>query len=127
MEQGSVLTAPTGVAPDGPVLVVIGGLPGSGKTTLLRRLLADPVPGVTGLDSEFVADEWPFDVELSSPQARFFQLYSPTSAPIFVAEPVTHANAALSEPEEGWAELGIKVLAPGEAMALDMRLDVQPK
>jgi predicted kinase len=36
------------------VLVVIGGLPGSGKTTLLRRLLAEQVPGVTGLDSEQV-------------------------------------------------------------------------
>ncbi|MFD2093513.1 AAA family ATPase [Blastococcus deserti] len=36
------------------VLVVIGGLPGSGKTTLLRRLLAERVPGVTGLDSEQV-------------------------------------------------------------------------
>jgi predicted kinase len=35
-------------------LVVIAGLPGSGKTTLLRRLLADEVPGVTGLDSEQV-------------------------------------------------------------------------
>jgi predicted kinase len=43
---------------DEPVLVVIGGLPGSGKTTLLRRLLAEHVPGVTGLDSEFVAEEF---------------------------------------------------------------------
>jgi len=37
------------------VLVVIGGLPGSGKTTLLRRLLAERVAGVVGLDSEDVA------------------------------------------------------------------------
>jgi predicted kinase len=41
-------------APDG-VLVVVGGLPGSGKTTLLRRLVAERVPGVVGLDSEDVA------------------------------------------------------------------------
>ncbi|TFV56647.1 Zeta toxin [Geodermatophilus sp. DF01-2] len=41
-------------APHG-VLVVVGGLPGSGKTTLLRRLLAEQVPGVVGLDSEDVA------------------------------------------------------------------------
>ncbi|MGY1603588.1 AAA family ATPase [Geodermatophilus sp. SYSU D00815] len=39
-----------------PVLVVIGGLPGSGKTTLLRRLLAGAPPGVTGFDSEQVAE-----------------------------------------------------------------------
>ena len=40
--------------PGGGVLLVIGGLPGSGKTTLLRRLLAQELPGVTGLDSEQV-------------------------------------------------------------------------
>ncbi|WNV77133.1 ATP-binding protein [Geodermatophilus sp. DSM 44513] len=37
------------------MLVVVGGLPGSGKTTLLRRLVAERVPGVVGLDSEDVA------------------------------------------------------------------------
>jgi ABC-type cobalamin/Fe3+-siderophores transport system ATPase subunit len=41
-------------APTGALLVVVGGLPGSGKTTLLRRLLAEQVPGVVGLDSEQV-------------------------------------------------------------------------
>ena len=39
------------------VLLVIGGLPGSGKTTLLRRVLAPGLPGVTGLDSEQVAEQ----------------------------------------------------------------------
>jgi len=58
MEQGSVLATSARVDRYGPVLVVIGGLPGSGKTTLLRRLLAQGVPGVAGLDSEFVADEF---------------------------------------------------------------------
>jgi aldose 1-epimerase len=71
--------------------------------------------------------EWPVAVTLSSPQARFFQLYSPPSGDIFVAEPVTHANAALNEPEERWAELGIQVLEPGGEMALDMRLEVTPR
>ncbi len=70
---------------------------------------------------------WPFTLELSSPDARFFQLYSPASGGIFVAEPVSHANAALNAPEEQWAELGMRVLAPGEAMSLDMRLEVTPK
>ena len=41
---------------DGGLLVVIGGLPGSGKTTLLRRLLTGRPPGVTGYDSELLAD-----------------------------------------------------------------------
>ena len=68
--------------------------------------------------------DWPFELELSSPDARFFQLYSPATGGIFVAEPVTHANAALNAPEEQWPELGMRVLDPGEEMSLAMRLDV---
>ena len=60
----------------------------------------------------------PFAVEMTSEDANFFQLYSPASGGIFVAEPVSHANAALNEPEERWAELGLRVLEPGEEMAL---------
>jgi aldose 1-epimerase len=71
--------------------------------------------------------DWPFEIILSSLQARFFQLYSPVEGGIFVAEPVTHANAALNAPEEQWNELGLRVLEPGEAMSLDMRLEVRPR
>ena len=71
--------------------------------------------------------EWPYEVVISSLQARFFQLYSPAAGAIFVAEPVTHANAALNAPEEQWDELGMRVLDPGETMRLDMRLDVTPR
>ena len=70
---------------------------------------------------------WPYDLRLSSPQAKFFQLYSPPEGRIFVAEPVTHANAALNHPESDWPALGMRVLDPGEAMSLDVRLDVTPK
>jgi aldose 1-epimerase len=65
-------------------------------------------------------------VELSSADASFFQLYSPPSGGIFVAEPVTHANAALNEPEESWPELGLRVLDPGEEMALTARWSLIP-
>ena len=68
--------------------------------------------------------QWPFDLRLSSPTARFFQLYSPKSGGIFVAEPVSHANAALNAPEEQWPELGMRVLAAGEEMQLEMRIEV---
>jgi aldose 1-epimerase len=68
----------------------------------------------------------PFRIRMSSPQARFFQLYSPASGGLFVAEPVTHANAALNAPEEEWPELGLRVLEPGETMSLTMRVDVLP-
>jgi aldose 1-epimerase len=67
---------------------------------------------------------WPYELRMSSPDARFFQLYSPPNGGIFVAEPVSHANAALNAPEAQWPELGMRVLEPGEMMQLDMRLDV---
>ena len=68
--------------------------------------------------------DWPYDLEMSSPDARFFQLYSPASGGIFVAEPVTHANAALNAPEADWDQLGLRVLEPGEDMSLAVRIDV---
>ena len=68
----------------------------------------------------------PFRITMSSPDASFFQLYSPPSGELFVIESVSHANAALNEPEESWAELGLRVLDPGQSMALTMRLDVTP-
>jgi aldose 1-epimerase len=68
---------------------------------------------------------WPAELEMSSPEARFFQLYSPKEGGLFVAEPVSHANAALNAPEAEWAELGLRVLEPGEEMSLTMRIDVR--
>lgn len=67
---------------------------------------------------------WPADLVLSSPTARFFQLYSPAHGGIFVAEPVSHANAALNAPEEQWPGLGLEVLEPGAIAELAMRLEV---
>lgn len=71
--------------------------------------------------------DWPFELEMSSPTARFFQLFSPKDGSIFVAEPVSHANAALNAPEADWAELGMQVLEPGESMSLEMRIAVDAK
>jgi aldose 1-epimerase len=77
-----------------------------------------------GGDARMSDPDWPFELKLSSSEARFFQLYSPREGKLFVAEPVTHANAALNAPEADWPELGLYVLAPGEEMSLTMRLDV---
>ena len=66
----------------------------------------------------------PFSVRLSSPGTSYFQVYSPPQGGYFVAEPVTHANAALNEPEELWPSLGLKVLQPGEELALEARIDL---
>ena len=73
------------------------------------------------------ARTWTCEIRLSSPEARFFQLYSPPAGGIFVAEPVTHANAALNAPESEWPDLGMRVLEPGETMGLDVRIEVIPK
>jgi aldose 1-epimerase len=70
---------------------------------------------------------WPFDIAMSSSEARFFQLYSPAFGGIFVAEPVSHANAALNAPEGEWPELGMQILESGEEMSLAMRLEVTPR
>ena len=78
-----------------------------------RTILSDP--------------DWPYELELSSDGARFFQLYSPEEGGIFVAEPVTHANAALNEPEADWPALGIRVLEPGGTMDLAARIAVEAR
>lgn len=69
--------------------------------------------------------DWPFQVRMSSADAHFFQLYSPAEGGICVAEPVSHANAALNAPEAEWLELGMRVLEPGQSMTLAMRIDVE--
>lgn len=114
---------------DGNVLPV-GRVPATGRYDLRDRLVCGQ-----GLDHGF--DGWggkatirtpgaPFAIEMSSPDARCFQLYSPPSGGLFVAEPVTHTNAALNAPEAEWGRLGLRVLEPGEEMALDMRLAILP-
>ena len=91
-----------------------------------------PVCGL-GLDHGFAGwggtarltdPSWPFAIAMSSPDAHFFQLYSPVEGGLFVAEPVSHANAALNAPEAEWAALGLRILEPGERMALTMRIDL---
>lgn len=62
---------------------------------------------------------------MSSPDAHFFQIYSPPQGGLLAAEPVSHANAALNEPEDRWPELGLRVLEPGETMRLRMNLSVR--
>lgn len=61
---------------------------------------------------------------MSSPDAGFFQIYSPGSGGLLAAEPVSHANAALNEPEERWTELGLRTLGPGKTATLIMRLSL---
>lgn len=103
-------------------------VPAAGRYDLRDRLICGQ-----GLDHGFggwsgravISDpDRPFGIALSSPDASFFQLYSPASGGLFVAEPVTHANAAMNAPERDWAELGLRVLEPGETMSLTMRVAI---
>jgi aldose 1-epimerase len=106
-------------------------VPAEGRFDLHDRLVCgqdlDHGFGGWGGIATMTDPDWPFDLHLSSPTANFFQLYSPEEGGIFVAEPVSHANAALNAPEAAWPELGMRVLEPGEEMSIAMRLDVVPK
>ena len=75
----------------------------------------------------FTDPGWPFELELSSPDARFLQIYSPAGSGSFDAEPVSHANAALNEPEEDWPALGIQLLEPCQDVDFEMRIEVRMK
>jgi aldose 1-epimerase len=106
-------------------------VPAEGRYDLRDRLVCgqdlDNGFGGWGGEARMTDPQWPYELHLTSGQAKFFQVYSPTAGGIFVAEPVTHSNAALNAPEDEWPELGMRVLAPGEEMAMDMRLEVIPK
>jgi aldose 1-epimerase len=106
----------------------IGQVPASGRFDLKDRAVCgqnlDHGFGGWGGQALLSDPAWPAPLRLSSSDARFFQLYSPAQGGIFVAEPVSHANAALNEPEERWEELGLRVLEPGGEMRLDMRLEL---
>ena len=112
-------------------LLPVEKVPAEGRYDLRKRLVCGQVldngfDGWGGL--AWMGDPgWPYELVLSSASAGFFQLYSPPEGGIFVAEPVTHANAALNEPESEWPELGMRVLQPGQEMGLDMRTEVVPK
>ena len=105
-------------------------VPAKGRFDLADRLVCgqDLDHGFGGWSGRAVISDpdLPFRIAMSSPDARFFQLYSPASGGIFVAEPVTHANAAMNAPEEEWAQLGMRVLEPGETMSLTMRVEMLP-
>jgi aldose 1-epimerase len=109
----------------------VAKVPAEGRYDLRDRLVCgqqlDNGFGGWGGEARMSDPGWPYELRMSSADARFFQLYSPANGAIFVAEPVTHANAALNEPEEEWPELGMRVLEDGEEMSLTMRLDVVPK
>jgi aldose 1-epimerase len=104
-------------------------VPAAGRYDLADRLICgqdlDNGFGGWGGKARLETSGLPFRIEMSSPNARFFHVYSPASGGFIAAEPVSHANAALNEPEERWEELGLQVLDPDQETSLDMRIEVQ--
>ncbi|HLZ84898.1 MAG TPA: aldose 1-epimerase [Caulobacteraceae bacterium] len=70
---------------------------------------------------------WPdraIAVEITSPDATRFQVFSPPDGGFFVAEPVQNANAALNAPQAQWPSLGLTRLTEGEEAGLRARFTV---
>lgn len=109
----------------------VAKVPADGRFDLSDRLVCGQSldNGFAGWGGEAHMSDpaWPFKLRLSSSEAKFFQLYSPQSGGIFVAEPVTHANAALNGQEDEWQALGIRILEQNEIMRLTIRLEVIPR
>ena len=61
----------------------------------------------------------------ASENARRLQVYASPEGGVVVAEPVTHANDALSQPESSWESLGLVLLEPGATARLDVRFAVE--
>ena len=103
-------------------------VPAEGRFSLRDRLVCgqdlDHGFGGWGGKARISDPSWPIGVEISSPNARYFHLYSPASGGFIAAEPVTHANAALNESESEWASLGLQVLEPEAEMKLRVRVDI---
>ena len=102
--------------------------PATGRYSLQNRVI-----GGQNLDNGF--GDWngkarihwpgePMELEMSSADASYFQVYSPIGRGFFAAEPVQHANAALNEAQAHWAQGGIKMLAQGESRRLRVRFEV---
>ncbi|MBA2919817.1 aldose 1-epimerase [Sphingomonas sp. MAH-20] len=106
---------PTGTAP-ATGRYALGGTPACGRNL---------DNGYGGWDGEMRLTDGERVRRMTSPDARFFQIYSPPQGGLLAAEPVSHANAALNEPEDRWPDLGLRVLEPGQSMRLRMSLCVE--
>ena len=74
------------------------------------------------------AISWPdagWCLTFTCPDATRFQVYSPASGGVFVAEPVTNANAALNRPVADWPASGLHILRPGDEVAMVTRFTVE--
>ena len=82
--------------------------------------------GYDGWGGEAVM-RWPdrdLEVRMVCADAGRFQLFSPPTGGIFVAEPVQNANCALNADQADWADLGITMLGEGDSVSLSATFEV---
>lgn len=72
-----------------------------------------------GWDGEARIDQGTYIVRLKASGTRWLHLYMPPGKAFFCAEPVSHLPDAVNHPGNGMA-----VLAPGEALTIEMRIEV---
>ena len=128
-DADTVLSAPVaGVWTVDDEVMPVETRPATGRYALQHRRIsgADLDNGFYGWNGRAAITSPGFArLKMSAPVTRF-QVYAPPSGEVFVAEPVTHANAALNAPEAEWRALGLRVLDPGETMSLTTRFAVTP-
>ena len=106
----------------------VANVPATGRYDLRRRRVCGQAldNGFDGWSGEATI-VWPGEaasLRLSSPDAGRFQLYSPPTGGLFVAEPVQNANTALNAPQAEWPALGLTLLEQGQTRFLNARFDV---
>lgn len=106
----------------------VQAVPAGGRYDLRDRRICgqDLDNGFEGWSGEAVI-RWPeagVGLAIRSADAACFQVYSPKQGGLFVAEPVTHRNAALNLPESQWTTAGLRVLDPGAEFAITTRFEV---
>lgn len=102
-------------------------VPAAGRYDLADR-------AICGQDLDNGFEGWGGDARIFNPDAptlvirssdaKRFQVYSPRSGGLFVAEPVQAANAALNAPEVDWVGLGLQILEPGDTASLHARFEL---
>ena len=106
----------------------VENVPATGRYDLCGRRICGQ-----GLDNGFdgwngsAEIRWPdraAALQLQSPDAGRFQVYSPAAGGIFVAEPVQNANAALNAAQDQWPSLGILLLEQEQERVLNVRFNV---
>lgn len=102
-------------------------IPAEGRYALNQRLICGQ-----NLDNAY--EGWTGEATITWPdqgravrmtaQTQRLQIYSPARGGLIAAEPVTHANAALNQPQAEWRDLGLWLLEPGEARRISVQFDV---